>query len=241
MKKHIPNTLTCCNLISGCIATYWAFNANYELALLFVVIGAVFDFFDGFAARLLHISSNIGKELDSLADDITFGFAPSAVIFSMLRSLSTPQVPLFNSPLVAEVLPYVAFVMAAFSALRLAKFNLDERQTTSFIGMPTPANALFWTSLSVAIQFNTEHIPANAYAIMLIAGTFIASWLLVAEIPMFALKFKSYGLKGNELRYGFILVSILLLILLGITAFSAIIILYVLTSVALDFFTNQLK
>lgn len=143
MKKHIPNTLTCCNLISGCIATYWAFNANYELALLFVVIGAVFDFFDGFAARLLHVSSNIGKELDSLADDITFGFAPSAVIFSMLRSLSTPQVPLFNSPLVAEVLPYVAFVMAAFSALRLAKFNLDERQTTSFIGMPTPANALF--------------------------------------------------------------------------------------------------
>ena len=114
MKKHIPNTLTCCNLISGCIATYWAFNANYELALLFVVIGAVFDFFDGFAARLLHVSSNIGKELDSLADDITFGFAPSAVIFSMLRSLSTPQVPLFNSPLVAEVLPYVAFVIAAF-------------------------------------------------------------------------------------------------------------------------------
>ena len=239
--KHIPNTITSMNLLAGTLGVIFTLDGRIDIAFPLMLAAAGFDFCDGFAARLLNAYSNIGKELDSLADDITFGFAPSAVIFSMLRSLSTPQVPLFNSPLVAEVLPYVAFVMAAFSALRLAKFNLDERQTTSFIGMPTPANALFWTSLSVTIQFNTEHIPANAYAIMLIAGTFIASWLLVAEIPMFALKFKSYGLKDNELRYGFILVSILLLILLGITAFSAIIILYVLTSVALDFFTNQLK
>ena len=136
IKKHIPNTITCCNLISGCIATYYAFCAQYQFALLFIIIGAVFDFFDGMSARLLNVSSPIGKELDSLADDITFGFAPSAMIFSYLCT--------FHMHI--TVLPFLAFVMAAFSALRLAKFNLDERQALGFIGLPTPANALFWGS-----------------------------------------------------------------------------------------------
>ena len=115
IKKHIPNTITCCNLISGCIATYWAFQGDARLAMLFIVIGAVFDFFDGMSARLLHVSSPIGKELDSLADCITFGFAPSAIMYEYLR----PE---------TELLPFIVFIMAAFSALRLAKFNLDERQ-----------------------------------------------------------------------------------------------------------------
>ena len=123
LKKHIPNTITCLNLISGCIATYYAFQADYSMALLFIVIGAVFDFFDGMSARLLHVSSPIGKELDSLADCITFGFAPSAIVFSFLSSLFA----LHSS------FPYLAFIMAAFSALRLAKFNLDERQALGFI------------------------------------------------------------------------------------------------------------
>ena len=231
MKKHFPNTLTCCNLISGCIATYWAFQSDYQLALLFVVIGAIFDFFDGFAARLLHVSSPIGKELDSLADDVTFGFAPSAVVYSMISSL-TNEIPLFGQPLLGQLLPYVAFIMAAFSALRLAKFNLDERQTTTFIGLPTPANALFWTSLAASFQFNQELMPNEAYAVLLIVGVLVASWLLIAEIPMFALKFKSYGWQGNELRYGFIAASILLLAILGLKGFAAVIVLYVLTSIA---------
>lgn len=231
MKKHFPNTLTCCNLISGCIATYWAFQSDYQLALLFVVIGAIFDFFDGFAARLLHVSSPIGKELDSLADDVTFGFAPSAVVYSMISSLSN-EIPLFGQPLLGQLLPYVAFIMAAFSALRLAKFNLDERQTTTFIGLPTPANALFWTSLAASFQFNQELMPNEAYAVLLIVGVLVASWLLIAEIPMFALKFKSYGWQGNELRYGFIAASILLLAILGLKGFAAVIVLYVLTSIA---------
>ena len=231
MKKHFPNTLTCCNLISGCIATYWAFQSDYQLALLFVVIGAIFDFFDGFAARLLHVSSPIGKELDSLADDVTFGFAPSAVVYSMISSLSN-EIPLFGQPLLGQLLPYVAFIMAAFSALRLAKFNLDERQTTTFIGLPTPANALFWTSLAATFQFNQELMPNEAYAVLLIVGVLVASWLLIAEIPMFALKFKSYGWQGNELRYGFIAASILLLAILGLKGFAAVIVLYVLTSIA---------
>lgn len=231
MKKHFPNTLTCCNLISGCIATYWAFQSDYQLALLFVVIGAIFDFFDGFAARLLHVSSPIGKELDSLADDVTFGFAPSAVVYSMISSLSN-ETPLFGQSLLGQLLPYAAFIMAAFSALRLAKFNLDERQTTTFIGLPTPANALFWTSLAASFQFNPELMPNEAYAVLLIVGVLVASWLLIAEIPMFALKFKSYGWQGNELRYGFIAASILLLAVLGLKGFAAVIVLYVLTSIA---------
>ena len=144
-KKHIPNTITCLNLISGCIATYWAFQGDYRMALLFIVIGAVFDFFDGMVARLLHVSSPIGKELDSLADDITFGFAPSAIIFSYLSQFS-----ILNS----QLMPFMAFIMAAFSALRLAKFNLDERQALGFIGLPTPANALFWGALIGGLHGN---------------------------------------------------------------------------------------
>ena len=141
MKKHIPNTITCCNLISGCIATYYAFLGEFDMALLFIIIGAVFDFFDGMSARLLSVSSPIGKELDSLADDVTFGFAPSAIVFAYLCT--------FHIHLM--FVPFLAFIMAAFSALRLAKFNLDERQALGFIGLPTPANALFWGSLIVGL------------------------------------------------------------------------------------------
>ena len=130
IKKHIPNTITCCNLISGCIATSFAFGGSPKLALLWIIIGAMFDFFDGMSARLLHVSSPIGKELDSLADDITFGFAPSAIIFYELSIMEYPSELLMLKP----YLPYFAFVMAAYSALRLAKFNLDERQSLGFIG-----------------------------------------------------------------------------------------------------------
>lgn len=129
IKKHIPNTITCCNLISGCIATSFAFGGSPKLALLWIIIGAMFDFFDGMSARLLHVSSPIGKELDSLADDVTFGVAPATIVFSQLYVMEYPS---FLESL-RPVLPYAAFIIAAFSALRLAKFNLDERQSTSFI------------------------------------------------------------------------------------------------------------
>lgn len=227
MKKHIPNTITCCNLISGCIATYWAFQGEAEMALLFIVIGAVFDFFDGMVARLLHVSSPIGKELDSLADDITFGFAPSAIIFSYLLTLDF-QVSLSPSHL-PPLAAYLAFVMAAFSALRLAKFNLDERQALGFIGLPTPANALFWGSLIVGGGEWIADLPYAPYLILL--GTFISCYLLVAEIPMFALKFKHWGWKGNEIKYIFLLTCIPLLAILGISGLAAIIAWYIILSV----------
>ena len=201
MKKHIPNTITCLNLISGCVATYFAFLSDYRMALLFIVIGAVFDFFDGMSARLLHVSSPIGKELDSLADDITFGFAPSAIVFSFLSSYHVHLL----------FVPFLAFVMAAFSALRLAKFNLDERQAMGFIGLPTPANALFWGSLIVSAGDWLQSSPYLYYGV--VCGIFISSYLLVSEIPMFALKFKTWGWKGNEVKYIFLLTCIPLLLL----------------------------
>ena len=220
LKKHIPNTITCCNLISGCIATYYAFQGDFLMALLFIIIGAVFDFFDGMSARLLGVSSPIGKELDSLADDITFGFAPSAIVFGFLSPLTSHL-----SPLIA----FLTFIMAAFSALRLAKFNLDERQALGFIGLPTPANALFWGSLIVGLQQHDVAFSGMEWVILV--GTFISSYLLIAEIPMFALKFKHWGWKGNEIKYIFVLSCIPLLLFLGVSGFAAIIAWYVVLSV----------
>ena len=221
MKKHIPNTITCCNLISGCIATWFAFQGDFNMALLMIIVGAVFDFFDGMVARLLGVSSPIGKELDSLADDITFGFAPSAIVFEYLRPES-------------ELLPFIVFVMAAFSALRLAKFNLDERQALGFIGLPTPANALFWGSLIAGAGEWMKSAPfiSSNLSLVILAGVFISCYLLIAEIPMFALKFKHWGWKGNEIKYIFILSCVPILLLLGITGFAIIIAWYVILSVA---------
>lgn len=226
MKKHIPNTITCCNLISGCIATYFAFLGQHPMALLFIVIGAVFDFFDGMSARLLHVSSPIGKELDSLADCITFGFAPSAIVFSYLCTFH------IHWPFI----PFLAFIMAAFSALRLAKFNLDERQAMGFIGLPTPANALFWGSLIVGLEESGSFVAANNWwAILLML--FYSCYLLIAEIPMFALKFKTWGWKGNEIKYIFIATCIPLLLFFDISGIAIIIAWYV----ALSLIANRLS
>lgn len=220
-KKHIPNTITCCNLISGCIATYWAFCSVWNIALLFIVIGAIFDFFDGMSARLLEVSSPIGKELDSLADNITFGFAPSAIVFDFLQG--------GISYLPYHCLSYAAFIISAFSALRLAKFNLDERQTMGFIGLPTPANALFWSALLVGVGNWLSSSPYLYYSVFL--GIFISCYLLIAEIPMFALKFKHWGWKGNEIKYIFLLTCIPLLVIFDISGLAAIIAWYIILSV----------
>ncbi len=234
MKRHIPNTITCCNLICGCIAIFFALRPvpDYEMALYFIIGGAVFDFFDGFMARLLGVSSPIGKELDSLADDVTFGVAPSAVVYALLCETLPNALP--GSPLL-PYLPFAAFVIAAFSALRLAKFNLDARQTSTFFGLPTPANTLFWAALAVGAH---EWLLSQTWsAWLLLGGILLSSWLLVADIPMFALKFKNFGWRDNALRYSFILLSIALLVTLGWTAFSLIIVLYVLISI----FTQRSK
>lgn len=226
--RNIPNSITCCNLISGCIATYNAFLGDIRMALLWIIVGAVFDFFDGMSARLLKVSSPIGKELDSLADDITFGFAPSAIIFYELSIMEYPSKLLMLKP----YLPYFAFVMAAYSALRLAKFNLDERQSLGFIGLPTPANALFWGALFVGAQ---NFMESTAYMLpVVLLMICVSCWLLIAEVPMFALKFKQWGWKGNEVKYIFLISCLPLLMIFGITAFSVIIAWYVVLSVVVN-------
>lgn len=222
--RNIPNTITCCNLFSGCIAAYMAFQGNYKLALTFIVIGAVFDFFDGMTARLLHVSSPIGKELDSLADDITFGLAPAAIAFSLFKEVRYPD---FLMPL-AEIMPYTAFLIAVFSGLRLAKFNIDSRQTSSFIGMPTPANALFWASLSVG---GHAFVVSDSFnAIYLFILVVVMSLLLVAELPMFSLKFKDLSWGHNKISYIFLIVSIPLLIIFQLSGIAAVIVWYILLS-----------
>ena len=150
ITRHIPNATTCCNLFSGCIACVMAYEMKYELAVAFIILGAIFDFFDGMLARLLNVSGLLGKELDSLADDITFGLAPAMIVFSLFKEVHYPE---FLIPL-SEYIPYTAFIIALFSILRLGKFNIDPRQTSSFIGMPTPAIALFWGSLVMGLQIN---------------------------------------------------------------------------------------
>ncbi|MBR0117932.1 MAG: CDP-diacylglycerol--serine O-phosphatidyltransferase [Prevotella sp.] len=225
MTRNIPNSITCCNLISGCIAIAFAYEGKQEWALAFIIIGAVFDFFDGMVARLLHVSSPIGKELDSLADDITFGAAPAMMVFTFLHQLPYPD----WLDGAREYLPYVAFLIAAFSALRLAKFNLDERQATSFIGLPTPANALFWGSLIVGGGTRLIHIP---YALPVVLVLIVLScWMLVAEIPLFALKFKQWGWKGNETKYIFLITCIPLIVWLGMSSLAVIITWYVILSI----------
>lgn len=222
ITRHIPNALTCMNLFSGCIACVMAFHANFEMAMLFIVIGAVFDFFDGLAARLLHAYSNIGKDLDSLADDVSFGVAPALIVFSLFKEINYPNYLSF----LANWLPYAAFLIAIFSALRLAKFNNDTRQTTSFIGLPVPANALFWASLVAGC-----YPIASYHPLLTLALVCLFSWLLVSEIPMFSLKFKNLSWKDNKIAFIFVIISAILLITLKIASFAAVIVWYILLSI----------
>lgn len=230
MKKHIPNMITCCNLICGCIATGAAFSAasglpgQYLYAVLFIILGATFDFFDGMSARALGVSSPIGKELDSLADVVTFGLAPSAILFALFREVQYPE---FLLPL-KDVLPYTSFLMAAFSALRLAKFNLDTRQSTQFIGLPTPANALFWGSL--VLGQHAFLVSARFNAAFLFLFMILFCWLLVAEVPMLALKFKNLSWKDNKEKFIFLL-GCVPCFLLAESCFAAIIVWYTIISV----------
>lgn len=224
MIRNIPNTLTCCNLFSGCIASCMAFQGNYVWAFVFIIIGAAFDFFDGMVARLLNVSSPIGKELDSLADDITFGLAPAAIAFALFQEVHYPDFIQSLRP----VLPYTAFLVAVFSGLRLAKFNIDTRQASSFIGMPTPANALFWGSLVTGEHafLTSPHFNA-VYLFVLVV---VMSLLLVAELPMFSLKFKDLSWQHNKVSYIFLIGCIPLFLIFQWSGFAAVIIWYVILS-----------
>lgn len=226
IRKYIPNTITCLNLVSGCIASVMAFEGNLLFALSWIVAAAVFDFFDGLAARALKAYSPMGKELDSLADVVSFGVAPGMILFTSLRIWASSS----SAGCLSEYIPYIAFVVPAFSGLRLAKFNIDERQTTSFIGLPVPAHALLWSSAAYSLQ---EWLLSGQtwVAVVMIAAFCATSYLLVSEVPMFSLKIKSLSWKGNELRYILIIASALLIISFGFIGISGAILLYILLSV----------
>lgn len=234
MKKHIPNALTSLNLFSGCIASVIALQGELSLlpwALFWIIVAALFDFSDGFAARLLKAYSPMGKELDSLADCVSFGFAPSAVVFRVLQE----KVHLISSnELVIEYLPYIAFLLAIFSALRLAKFNIDERQSESFIGLNTPANAMFWVSFCAGLvsrELAGELYISSGMIYTILVGIFVFSFLMVSEIPMFSLKIKSLKPKGNLQRYFLFIFIIALAPFIGYMCIGAGILLYIALSI----------
>lgn len=217
----VPNMLTLANLLAGCAAIVFALQYHaYETAFWLIIAAAVFDFLDGFAARLLKQTSPLGVQLDSLADDVTFGLAPAIVMYDLYIH-STSYYGL--SPEVMGWLKWGVLIIAAFSVLRLAKFNIDTTQTAEFEGLPTPANALMLMSLAVLAE--TGKVVLHQEVILVIS--LAASLLLISPIRMFALKFKSFGIKGNELRYGFIVAALALIILVPAYSLLAIIVLYI--------------
>jgi CDP-diacylglycerol--serine O-phosphatidyltransferase len=218
LKKYLPNAITCSNLFSGCIGIVYAFGGDLKIAAYFVVLSGIFDFFDGMVARLLNVKSAIGKELDSLADMVSFGFLPGVVMFQLLK-LSD-----FSHPL----LPYLAFLITVFSALRLAKFNIDTRQTEEFIGLNTPMNTLFIVSLPF-IANDYPAIIGSAMALLSIIA--ITSFLLVSEIQIFSLKLSEKSWGKSKFKYIFLIASAVLIAVLQFTAVPFIFMLYIALSV----------
>jgi CDP-diacylglycerol--serine O-phosphatidyltransferase len=240
MIKQIPNIITSLNLLCGCVAVLFAVSGDLISASFFVFFGIFFDFFDGLAARLLNAHSDVGLEFDSLADMITSGVAPAIVMVQLLSEA------FFGSPLnitetfsadgwntgMTNYLPLIGLVIAIASGYRLAKFNVDTRQTTSFIGLPTPANALLILSLPLILHFQSsdwiEEVILNKW--FLIGLTLVSSMLLNVELPLFGLKFKTWDFKSNAIRYVFLVVCAVLLVLLKFIAIPLIILIYILLS-----------
>lgn len=238
MKKHIPNLLTLLNLLAGTIAVILAVEGNLIGAGLFVILGIFFDFFDGFVARILKVQGELGKQLDSLADMVTSGVVPGIVLFQLIRtSISDWQSDsLLPTSFFEEgysYLPFVGLLITLASAYRLANFNIDVRQSSSFIGVPTPANTLFILSLPLILHYSTNEVAIELIhnKWFLIGVALLGSYMMNANIPLFSLKFKEYSLKNNKIKYLFIALSIVLLSLLQFVAIPVLIVLYVVLSV----------
>lgn len=226
IRKHIPNTITCLHLTAGCISIVMALNGQFLWALLWIILAGILDFCDGFAARLLHAYSNIGKDLDSLADMVSFGAAPGMIMFSLLREASV----YLPWGYLNEYIPYTAFIIPAFSCLRLARFNNDTRQSTSFIGLPVPAHALLWSSAAYSMLPVLAHHTAIWIPVILVLFT-LTSLLLVSKIPMFSFKIQSLTWKGNELRYILVVCAVFFVLFFGFLGITGTIILYILLSI----------
>ena len=241
IKKHIPNLLTLGNLLCGTIATIFAVQGEFVFAALLVITGILFDFLDGFAARLLHVSGELGKQLDSLADMVTSGVVPGIIMFRLLQDenvfmndndLNSLEQFSFNLNL-NDVLPFLGLLLTLGACYRLAKFNIDTRQSDSFIGLPTPAMSLFVISLPLIQEYSpidfVQNIIANNY--FLTAVTLVLTYLMNAELPLFSLKFKDYSVKNNVIKYLFLVVSLCMIIFLQYLSIPLIILLYVILSI----------
>ncbi len=240
IKKHLPNFITLLNLFSGCIALLFVASQQYELVFFFVCLGIFFDFFDGFFARLYQVQSPLGLQLDSLADMVTSGLVPGYVMFQLIFEYQNAAVSGPDSYFpVNYLMPLFGFIITLGSCYRLAKFNIDTRQSSSFIGLPTPANALFIISLPLIIA-STEstialHLLTNPFVLLAISlGSVV---MLNAELPLFSLKFKGFSIKNNKIQGLFLLVTLGLLLWLKITAIPLVILLYVLMSLFAHRFT----
>lgn len=241
--KHLPNFITSLNLVCGFLALY-SLSAGKPLEAAYLVIAAaIFDFFDGFAARLLKVSSPIGAELDSLADMVTFGVVPGAMLLHYLAIGLGIEINGLNTFIEQPIL-LIPILVPVFSALRLAKFNVDTRQSDSFRGLPTPASALWVISIPLIIEFMPFHIwwePENVIvnSWFVIGSAFGLSILMVSDIPLLAMKFKSFGWSGNQIRYIFLIISVVLLIILRPLGIPIVLSLYVLLSIINNLSTNR--
>jgi len=225
MLKLIPNLLTISNLICGCIALYFTFHNNLVFAAYLIGLSAMFDFMDGAVARLLKVSGPMGRELDSLADMVSFGVVPGSVVFHLLEASTLSSYS------------FVALLIPALSAYRLAKFNIDERQVDGFIGLNTPANTLFFISFPLISHFQPDHFLNSWIAIpeLLIVLTILMSFAMVSEIPLFAFKFKNLSFSDNKLRFSFIGLSVVLLVMLQFAAIPLLVLLYLFLSISIQF------
>ncbi len=251
IKKHVPNCITLTNLLCGALSIYFLYiSDNVLLPSIFILLGAIFDFFDGLTARLLKVTSAIGKELDSLADVVTFGLAPSLITVEVLKgSLINSGFSIFT----ANILGLVPLFMALMSAYRLANFNVDERQTVNFIGLPTPANALLWLSLPMLEYFSDkkihlwgiyqEGIYSQIVDILLnpwfiIIFSILMGIMLIAPINMFSFKFKNFSWQDNKVRFLFLVISVLLIFIFNCFAIPFIILTYIIISLISNFTKN---
>ena len=237
IKKHIPNLITLLNLFSGCIALVFALNKDFDLAFYFVCLGIFLDFFDGFFARLFKVSSPLGLQLDSLADMVTSGVVPGVVMYQMIANSSA--FPTMNSDVVFY--PFLGFIITLGSCYRLANFNIDTRQTDSFIGLPTPANALFILSLPLVLKYSDSiiilEVLTNHWLLMVI--TLFSAYILNAEIPLFSLKIKKFNITDNVLQIVFLSLSLLFLLFFEYLGIPMVIIFYVLLSVLNNTFLKK--
>lgn len=246
MKKHIPNGITLLNVLCGSIATVFAVKNELEIAAIFVFLGIFFDFFDGLAARALDVKSELGLQLDSLADMITSGLVPGIVMYQLLEmsdqggwntSWGTPANGVMGENIWdISWFPFLGFLITMGSAYRLAKFNIDENQTSSFIGLPTPANALLILSFPLILLYHNNEVLNDIILnkSFLIVTTLLSTFLLNAPLELFALKFSSWGFKENAMRYVFIIVSLVLLLTMKFIAIPAIIAFYIISSLILQ-------